>query len=256
MTRLLDALFSTTGAAIILFACAIWIVVRPKSAAARRATLAIATFYFVASVYAVPAALSRLLAIGYTPLERLDWPPDQTAMVILGSGVEVIFGWDERISLPNPGAGARVLEAVRVYRLLKPRWVISSGGISKGEPAEPSSTNMRDLLVRLGVPEDRIILESASRDTHSEAIEVAAMLDRLGVNRLILVTSAVHMRRSVGAFRAVGVNPVPAIAPDPRFRDTWAVWLVPRNQGLRFSSEVVHELAGLPYYWLRGWWHS
>jgi hypothetical protein len=69
----------------------------------------------------------------------------------------------------------------------------------------------------------------------------------------ILVTSAVHMRRSLGAFRAAGCDPAAAIAPDPWFQSDWNHLLVPTNKGLYFSAEVVHELLGLPYYRARGW---
>jgi hypothetical protein len=62
------------------------------------------------------------------------------------------------------------------------------------------------------------------------------------------------MRRAVGAFRAVGVNPLPAIAPDPKYRVRWVAWLRPSRDGLNLSSQLAHELAGIPYYWARGWW--
>jgi uncharacterized SAM-binding protein YcdF (DUF218 family) len=104
------------------------------------------------------------------------------------------------------------------------------------------------------VPHDRIVLESASRNTRDEALVIAPMLRELGVDRVVLVTSAVHMRRAVGAFRAVGVNPLPAVAPDPKYRVMWVAQLRPGREGLNLSSQVAHELAGLPYYWARGWW--
>jgi hypothetical protein len=62
------------------------------------------------------------------------------------------------------------------------------------------------------------------------------------------------MRRSLGAFRAVGVNAVPAMAPDPRLPTRWFWWIVPTTDGLELSGEVGRELGGIPYYWLRGRW--
>lgn len=62
------------------------------------------------------------------------------------------------------------------------------------------------------------------------------------------------MRRSLGAFRAQGWQPSPAVAPDPHVRDPIGVWIVPTDIGLRLSGEVVHELVGIPYYAVRGWW--
>jgi len=159
------------------------------------------------------------------------------------------------LSVPNGIAAARILEAFRVYKLVDPSWIISSGGSSTSlAVAEPESIVMRDVLVRLGVPESRILLESASRDTHREAVLIAPTLRSLNVEHLILVTSEVHMRRSIGAFRAQGWSAVPAIAPDPHLVDPWREWIVPSQNGLLFSGGFVHEILGIGYYWMRGWW--
>jgi uncharacterized SAM-binding protein YcdF (DUF218 family) len=148
-----------------------------------------------------------------------------------------------------------VLETARAYRLLNPDWVISSGGnLSPTDPSEPSAKNMRDLLVRLGVPPAKIRLEAASRTTHEEAIAIAVMLRSLGADQVVLVTSGVHMRRSVGAFRAAGIDPVPAVATDPFYRLGWSDWIIPGKRGLDLSAQVVHELVGIAYYRIRGWW--
>jgi uncharacterized SAM-binding protein YcdF (DUF218 family) len=112
---------------------------------------------------------------------------------------------------------------------------------------------MHDELVRLGVPASRVIVETASHDTHDEAVILAPMLRTHGIEHVVLVTSATHMRRSLAVFRAQGWNAVPAIAPDPGFTSTWAAWLLPSAIGLDLSHQVVHELIGLPYYWARGW---
>jgi uncharacterized SAM-binding protein YcdF (DUF218 family) len=112
---------------------------------------------------------------------------------------------------------------------------------------------MKTMLVRLGVPADRIVVESASRETHENAVRSAAILQRLPANAVVLVTSAVHMRRSMGAFRAAGIDAVPAIAPDSWFQIDGSERLTPSNHALYFSGRVVHELLGLPYYRLRGW---
>jgi hypothetical protein len=62
------------------------------------------------------------------------------------------------------------------------------------------------------------------------------------------------MRRSLGAFRAVGVNAVPAIAPDPRLPTRWFRWIAPTDGGLESNGEVMYELLGILYDRLRGRW--
>lgn len=255
MGRLLDLVFSATGPVAVLVLIAIWLRRRPASPALRRFAIAAAIGFVLAAMSIVPYAASRLLTAGYHAFRAKDLPPSgATAIVLLGGGDQFIQGWDGGITVTTPIEAERVLEAARVFALISPAWIISSGGRpDTDDPGEPSAVTMRDELVRLGVPRDRIVLESTSRNTHEEAVIVAPMLASLGARHVILVTSDTHMRRSLGAFRAVGIDAIPAIARggDPPSR--WREWL-PTTTGLEWSGRVVHEAGGLVYYWLRGWW--
>ncbi len=245
---------STTGAVAALLVAALWLWRRPHSRSARRFLLASAIFYSLASVYAVPAIVGRMLSIGYHEFTAADVPPAPAALVVLGSGALVVRGWDDRVDLMTDIAAARVLETARVFRLMDPAIVISSGGLpTPDDDSEPSGQNMRDELVRLGIPAERIIVETGSSNTHDEAVIVTPILRSRGIERMVLVTSDTHMRRAIGTFRAEGWRAVPAIAPDPNFSAPWGDWLIPSGHGLEFSRQVSRELMGLPYYWLRSW---
>jgi uncharacterized SAM-binding protein YcdF (DUF218 family) len=255
MSQFVTVLFSATSVVIALFACAMWIACRPRSDAARRAIIVVGSAFFAASLYAIPFALSRLLGPQYRPFTRADVGRGNAVVVVLGAGNETVFGWNDHITIPNSNAAARVLEAWRVYRLIDPQRLITSGGnLGPDDLSEPSGVNMRNRLVQFGVPADRIVIESQSRNTHEEAMLIAPMLKQLKADRLVLVTSAVHMPRALGTFRAVGWNAVPAVAPDAHYFDPWPHFVLPTDHALSFSGDVAHELIGIPYYWLRGWW--
>jgi uncharacterized SAM-binding protein YcdF (DUF218 family) len=113
---------------------------------------------------------------------------------------------------------------------------------------------MRRALVQLGILDSKIVVESASPTTHDEAVLIAPMLRSLGVTRSVLVTSDIHMRRSLGTFRSAGLSVVPAIAPDPFAAESKVRWALPTDDGLRLSKSVIHESLGMAYYGLRGWW--
>ena len=113
---------------------------------------------------------------------------------------------------------------------------------------------MADLLVRLGVPRARVRVEDESGTTHDEAVIVSRMLAAQPVDHVILVTSAVHMRRSVGTFKASGVHVIPAPAREPQFWDTWWEKFVPTDKGVDEAGMVAHELAGILVYQWRGWY--
>jgi uncharacterized SAM-binding protein YcdF (DUF218 family) len=256
MTTFVWLLFSSAGLVVAMSIVVLWIVLRPGSRAARRALVLVTAAYLLASIYGVPYATTKLLARGYHPFKRSDAPAGPTALVVLGAGVETVFGWGGvHLAIPNVSEGERVLETYRVYQKLDPAWVITSGGNLGGDDgSEPSSVNMKRMLVQLGVPADRILMQSTSHDTHEETRLLADMLRSLNAQHVVAVTSAVHMRRTVGAFRAAGMTVVPAIAPDTRHVEPWWYFLLPTPHGLKFSGQVAHELGGLAYYIVRGWW--
>jgi len=180
-------------------------------------------------------------------------PAGPAAIVLLGGGSEVIRGHERQLNMLFAESAARALEAARVYHLLGTPWIISSGGPGSKPGDEPAALTMRDALIALGVPAGRILVEPSSRNTRDEAVLVAPALRKLDVDRVVLVTCDTHMRRALAAFRATGVDPVPAAAPNPLSEHSLIDWVVPTTQGLEFSATVVHEYAGLLYYGARGW---
>ena len=253
MSPLLSGLFSLTGFAGALLLGVAWLAAQPHARGPRRWLTAVVLFYCAASMRVVPWVLARPLVLGFHQFSRSDAAPDLTAVVLLGAGGFTVHGADQRIGVLNLPGAARVLEAASVYQVLGSPHVISSGGAADGARAEPSAVTMRTALVQLGVPADRIVVETSSRTTRDEAVLVAPMLRAMHATRIVLVTSDLHMRRSLAAFRAVGVEAVPAIAPDPLRHQPRILSCVPTIEGLQFASAVAHEYAGILYYTARGW---
>lgn len=255
MTTLIASLFSTQGVVAAMLLAVLWWSRSPASRTRRRVVLALGLAYLVASIYAVPYGVGRLLVVGYHPLTRADVPPGRAAIVILGSGESAVEDWDHTpLTVIGPMESSRVLEGSRVAHLLPDAWVVSSGGaVSSRRNATNSGTEMSHVLVRLGVPASRILIEKASRSTRDQAMLVAAMLQRLQVDHVVLVTSDFHMRRSLAAFRGAGVQAIPAIVRDHNRSHGWSNWLLPTGEGLGMSGFITHELVGLAYYGVRGW---
>ena len=252
MSLLLSYLFSLSGFALLSLAAVTWLLARPRSVAARRAITVVVVYTF-ASIGVVPWALSRPLVSGFTPFTAADTPPGTVAIVVLAGGPFTVHGRHQKFGALDVSSAARVLEAAHVFRITGAKWIVSSGGAAEGLDTEPGAVTMRDALVHLGVPADRIVLETASLSTRDEAALVAPMLRTLRVVRAVLVTSDIHMRRALGAFRAVGVDAVPALALDPLNSQSRLRWILPTVEGLRFTNDVVHEYAGLLEYGVRGW---
>jgi len=145
----------------------------------------------------------RIIAL---PLER-EWAvvaaedqPSADAIVLLGGGVSA-----QKEGFPMPDlkqAADRAWYAARLYRFGKAPLVIPSN------PCAMQCDNV--LLVDLGVPESAIRLETAAKNTEENARFVAAMLGE--EKKILLVTSAWHMRRAVFMFQkyAPGLEVIPA----------------------------------------------
>jgi uncharacterized SAM-binding protein YcdF (DUF218 family) len=57
--------------------------------------------------------------------------------------------------------------------------------------------DMAEFLKGIGCPEKALVLEGRSRNTYENAVESAAWLREHGKKKVLLVTSAFHMRRAV-----------------------------------------------------------
>jgi uncharacterized SAM-binding protein YcdF (DUF218 family) len=256
VSALVSYLISPGGLVLFVGAAALWVWRRPHSPNARRMLLFVAITYAMLSSYGISYLTGRLLVAGIQPFTLEDLPPGPTAIVVLGSGTFTAQAWDDsRLSTLDRASASRTLEAFRVFKLTNAAWVISSGGLVRPSSLdEPNGLTMRDELVRLGVPASRLLHETESRNTRDEAVIVKRMLASLDVQHLIHVTSEVHMRRSLGAFRAQGLDPIPAIARLPTSTLPPAGWVIPSRPGLELANDVWHEILGLPYYFVRGWY--
>lgn len=113
---------------------------------------------------------------------------------------------------------------------------------------------MRDLLILMGVPLSAMQLERQARNTRENALYTGEMLRERGVRRILLVTSALHMRRAVPLFEDQGLEVFAAPTDYQRLVDNSLVpgWL-PGVGNLARSSEALHELVGFWFYRWRGW---
>jgi uncharacterized SAM-binding protein YcdF (DUF218 family) len=244
-------LFSSGGIVVVLLLAVAWLFLKPLSRAPRIFLFVTVLGYTVASIYPFPRAVERWMASPFHPLTHADVPPGRSVVVLLGSGSYRREDWTGgRWSVLDPAGLERTLEAARVYRLIDAAYVISSGGVVQDDSV---GAVMKETLINIGVPVDRILVEGKSFNTRDEAVMVKAMLPPLNVQHVILVTSEIHMRRAVGLFRGVGIDVIPAIARPYEF-SRWMDTLLPSDTGLRTSALAVHEILGITYYWLRGWY--
>jgi uncharacterized SAM-binding protein YcdF (DUF218 family) len=201
--------------------------------------------------------LAGRMAAGFSSLTRFDPGQSRAALVVLGGGAHRYHSRGREIDVLTGHTSLRILEAARVYRLMNDPWVVVTGGIVSGwDSSIPESVLMRDELVKLGVPANRILVEERSRNTYDHGVYVPQLLGPLGVEQYVLVTSGTHMRRAAAVFTARGVKVVPSLAAtrsDPVPGSSPLRAFLPSAGGLEVTELVFHDLIGIAYYWIRGW---
>jgi uncharacterized SAM-binding protein YcdF (DUF218 family) len=179
--------------------------------------------------------------------------PTADAVVVLGGGIKAVpLDWP----YPDLADGAdRVWHTARIYQAGKASRVIISGGRLPwlGERIAEAEA-MQQFLIDLGVPKDALLLEDQSRSTYENALYTAELLQERDLDRVLLVTSALHMPRALATFRAAGVNAVPAptdfeVIPEPSHLLRW----LPDAGALSASTLALKEYLGLWVYRWRGW---
>ena len=124
--------------------------------------------------------------------------------------------------------------------------VILSGGRAQGNI--PESLIMKELLLKLGVEERFIYTDEKSRDTFENGMYVKEFCRTLGCKRIILVTSAFHMSRSVYVFEGLGLSVVP-YPVDFRYDGKYTVYSYFPKYGAFYDSVIaVREYIGRLYY--------
>jgi uncharacterized SAM-binding protein YcdF (DUF218 family) len=206
-----------------------------------------------------------LLVAGFTPLgavlmlpledrfARVEPDGPVTGILVLGGGIDQRIG-EARQTATLTEAGDRLTEGVALaVRYPEARLVFTGGsdqfvadGPSEGEAAQ-------QFFLAMGIPDSRITIEDRSRDTAENARFSKALLDPKPGERWLLVTSAFHMPRSIGSFRAVGWD----VMPWPTDYRTsgpgdWTRFVSQPSVGLQRVDVATKEWIGLVAYRLSG----
>lgn len=170
-------------------------------------------------------------------------------IIVLGGGI------DPRSSAAHDqpaltDAAERLTAAAALARRYPDAPLVYSGGSGLLlDPDAREAPAAAALLVSLGIDPGRIVLEDQSRDTFENAVLTRALIEPQAGERWLLVTSAFHMPRSVGAFAAAGWS----VIPYPVDYRTHAASLRPGLGGPFAAAHLaLHEWLGLIVYRLTG----
>ncbi len=221
----------------------------------RRVGRALAT---VGVVLLVIAGLSPLGNALMLPLEQRfpPWDPARGApagIIVLGGAIGPELSAARHTPDLNESA-ERITAVAALARQYPAARIIYSGGNARlvlmgGIEADYAV----DLFESLGIAHGRVETERQSRNTIENAEFSKALARPKPGERWLLVTSAYHMPRAIGAFRRAGF-PVEAYPVDWRTRGPIDLVLPFESitAGLRRTDTAMHEWVGLVAYWLSG----
>ncbi|AFY90309.1 protein of unknown function DUF218 [Chroococcidiopsis thermalis PCC 7203] len=201
--------------------------------------------------------------------QSLEWQHLPLNTVPTADAIVVLGGVTRTSTPPRPTVevtegGDRLLYAAYLYQQSKAPVIILSGGRIEwygNDSAE--ATDMSALLKNMGVPESAIVQEPNSRNTYENAVNVRQILTQRGIRQILLVTSAMHMPRSLSIFKRLGIAAIPAptdfqvstqefqeLASSPEAK---LLSLLPDASSLFLFTQTLKEYIGIVIYWLRGW---
>jgi uncharacterized SAM-binding protein YcdF (DUF218 family) len=188
------------------------------------------------------------------PLET-SYPPlkDKTvhadAIVVLTGGISDL-SWLGLEPEPSDLSLERLVKGVMLYRALRRPLIIAGGSGSLINSELPEADAMSRVAVDLGVLEQDIVIENKSRNTRESARAVRGLHKG---KRIILVTSAFHMKRSVALFKKQGFDVAPAPTGYLALHQpvSWYSF-IPSAAGLTISSVALSEYISFAWYSVTG----
>ena len=178
-----------------------------------------------------------------SPYNKLQIKPQ--AIVVLGAGVTSCIDDIGRVEACVDGVSLLNVRTAAKVALENPNLpLILSGGVTDGvnSEAEGMSNYLKDNYSLANIS----IMESQSLNTNENARYTALKLEELGIHKVILVTQASHMWRSLALFDKYGISALAYPAWDDYLINDLIWWqkIVPSNAVSEQTTKILHEMIG------------
>jgi uncharacterized SAM-binding protein YcdF (DUF218 family) len=194
----------------------------------------------------------RAWEIQATPISQLD--SNYEVGVVLGGMIR----YDQQFDRLQFDRGSdRLLQAVELYKKGIIKKILFTGGSgSLLLPEAKEAFYAQRFLLTLGIPAQDIIIETESRNTRENALFTKRILDeKFPKTKILLITSAFHMRRAVGCFSKVGICLTPYSADrfsGPR-KFAFDYLFIPGIDPFLGWNTLIHEITGYIIYKVAGY---
>ena len=210
----------------------------------------------VLSYWPVPALLLCRVGHASAPFDITDpvlstiGPNESVSIgVLCGGGLSA----DESLSANSRANSTfmyRFMEGVRIYRLLPNSRLLVS--VSRPRNLASATAVLVELADLVGIPPEHVVPIIGASTTADES---RLFRDQVGTRPFVLVTSALHMPRSLLLFRQHGMHPIPAplgVRGLEEKRPFSFSDIYPNAARLTVVDDALHEALGMLWAWVRG----
>ncbi|TNE55223.1 MAG: YdcF family protein [Bacteroidetes bacterium] len=168
---------------------------------ARYLSLGILIFFSNAVIF---LEVERWWEVPATPLKQVE---NYDVGIVLGG----MFEYNQDVKELSVRRGAdRIWQALNLYKMGKIRKILISGGSGYvSDRGLSEGSQLKEVLLRWGIPKEDLLQESISRNTYENAVECKKLLSNKYSNkkqRVLLITSGQHMRRARAIFKKQGLD--------------------------------------------------
>jgi uncharacterized SAM-binding protein YcdF (DUF218 family) len=188
-----------------------------------------------------------------TPPEAMQHNKQYSAAILLGG---LSYSDKERRTFFG-STSDRFIQAARLWHTGTVKKIIVCGGVgnllNRDEPTEGGF--MRDEMIAMGIPDSCVLADTTSKNTFENALQAKAVIDAAQLQPpYVLVTSAIHMPRSLRTFAKAGlkVEPHPSNYEVINSKNTFKDFLVPDVTLLDKWTYLLKEMVGLVVYSMTG----
>lgn len=167
--------------------------------------------------------------------------------------VNILTKYQDRIELGD--SVERLTDAALLWKAKKAKIILISGGSGILFYRGKSEAQLaKQFLIEIGVDEKAILTEEKSRNTAENALYTYEILQEKKIKKIILVTSAFHMKRSLALFEKRGFE-IETFPTDYRALLPIFSWdaLVPSVGALGTTSSAIKEWIGIFVYKFQGY---
>ena len=186
--------------------------------------------------------------------ERFPALPDPVkvdGILVLGGAIEAELSVDRGQAQTNDAADRLLQFAVLAHKYPDAKLVYTGGPLPSAPAGAREADVAQELFAAMGLDPARLQYEAQSRTTFENAAFTRRLIHPAEGETWLLLTSAMHMPRAVGTFRAAGLDLLPYPVGYKSFHGqvTHQYTLIERLHLLHLAA---HEWIGLVVYRLRG----